>query len=194
MKYLFAFCLLYPWASLSWGQAPTAFPVDPTTHRIRYTGSVPVTGRRPADLLASAQVWAKGISPPDKPAVSTHTPDGEQLVVQGAQPFSYTYRYAPPEKAVSVPQHYTTRLVLHYTATLSLQDGRYEYDVTDFVLESPTAQPAASAQHPAEYSLLDAHPLTERGTSGLTAKRTSFQEAIQQLLAQLQQQMSQAAR
>ncbi|WP_143436637.1 hypothetical protein [Hymenobacter crusticola] len=87
MKRLFAFCLLYSGASLSWGQGQTAFPVDPTTHRIRYSGLVSVTGRRQADLQAGAQAWAKGISPPDKPAVLTHAPDAERLIVHGSQPF-----------------------------------------------------------------------------------------------------------
>jgi hypothetical protein len=191
MRRFFALCLLCLWASRSWGQAPTPFPLDPTTHRIRYTGLVPVTGRRQADLLASAQAWAKGISTPDQPAVNTRVSDAERLVVQGTQPFSYTYRYIRPQQAASAPQHYTIRLVLHYTATLSLQDGGYTYDVTDFVVGYPTAQPPSPTQLPAEDDLLNTRPLNERGASMLTAERTSFREAIKQLLAQLQQQMNQ---
>lgn len=191
MKHLFVFCLLYSWTSLSWGQGRTTFPIDSITHRIRYTGLVSVPGRRPVDLLANAQTWAKGISTLDKPVVTTHAPDAERLVVYGAQPFAYTYRYVPPQQATSTPLHYTIRLVLHYTATLSLQDGRYTYDVTDFVFSYPTAQPPSPTQLPVEDDLINTRPLNERGGSMLTAERTSFQEAIKKLLAQLQQQMNQ---
>jgi hypothetical protein len=72
---------------------------------------------------------------------------------------------------------------------LSLQEGRYTYDVTDFVVGYPTAQPPSPTQLPAEDDLLKARPLNERGASMLTAERTSFQEAIKQLLAHLQEQM-----
>jgi len=50
------------------------------------------------------------------------------------------------------------------------------------------------AQLPAEDDLIKTRPLNERGASMLLAERTSFQQAMQQWLAHLQQQMSQPAR
>jgi len=187
MKLLLAF-LLYCWAGTTWGQARTALPVDPTTHRIRYTALVPAAGRSQVDLLACARAWAKGIGTSDKPAVSTSTPDTEVLVAYRSQPFAYTYAYTPATKGT--PQHYTVRMVLHYKAQLSLQQGRYRYEVTDFDFEYPTAKPSSPTRLPAEDNLIHTRPINERGASMLTAERTSFEETVTKLLAQLQQQMS----
>jgi hypothetical protein len=190
MKISLAFFLLYCWAAITWGQTQTTLPVDPTTHRIRYTALVPVAGRSQADLLASARVWAKGISLPDKPAVLTSTPDTDLLVAYGRQPFSYTYTYTPPNKATTTPQHYTIRLVLHYTVTLSLQPGRYKYEVTNFDFDYPTAKSTSPTRLPAEDDLLHVRPINERGASSIAAERVSFQETMVKLLDQLQKQMN----
>ena len=120
--------------------------------------------------------------------MSTSTPDTEVLVAYGTQPFAYTYAYRPPTKAT--PQHYTIRLVLHYRAILSLQQGRYRYEVTDFDFEYPTAKPSSLTRLPAEDNLIHTRPINERGASMLTAERTRFEETVTKLLAQLQQQMS----
>jgi hypothetical protein len=185
-----AFFLVHYWADTTWRQTRTTLPVDPTTHRIRYTALVPVAGRRQTDLLAAARTWFLEIGRPDKPAVLTSTLGTDVLVAYGTQPFAYTYRYAPTTEATTTPQHYTIRLVLHYTATLLLQQGRYTYQVTDFEFEYPTATPPSPTRLPAEDDLLHVRAINERGASMITAERASFQEAMGKLLAQLQKQMS----
>lgn len=170
------------------GQAPAAWPLDPATHRIRYAAVVPVAGARQADLLARARGWATGFAALGQPAVLTHAPDTEVLIVSGTQPFAYSYALAGT--ATRPALRHTTPLVPYCTATLSLREGRYRYEVTDFVFAYPTARPPSPARLPAEAELIEAFAITEDSAQGQTAIRMAFREATATLLTHLQDAMS----
>ena len=189
MKILLTFLLTYWVAGPTWGQAPASLPVDKTTHRISYTGVVPVVGISQADLLARACVWANEMATLDKPLVVTSRQDAEVLVAFNSQPFVYTY--ATSRKATTNLQHYTIKLVLHYTAKVSLREGRYRYEVTDFVFEYPNAKPPLTmAKMSAEGELIEAFAINEEGARMGTALRTSFDKNVTKLLANLNDVMS----
>ena len=184
MKPLLSIVCLGCLASAARGQAPVAWPLDPTTHRIRYQAVVSVADVSQPDLLARACGWATGVASPGAPPVVTHEPDTEVLVVSGAQPLAYTYALAGTFRGL--PRTRTTRLVLHYTVRLWLREGRYRYEATDFAF----AWPASPTPEPAENDLLEMKALNEDGASILTAERTRFQEATATLLAHLQAAMN----
>ncbi|MBF9142297.1 hypothetical protein [Hymenobacter properus] len=169
-------------------QAPAAFPLDKATRRISYAAVVPVAGASQADLQARAQAWANGIAPADQPPLVASEQGTEVVTASGAQPFVYTYDLT--QTIGGYPRHRTTKLVLHYTAKLSLREGRYRYVVTDFIMEYPLAKPPSPARLPAEAVLIEARPLNEDGSSSLTAERKAFAEAAAKLQAQLKEKMN----
>lgn len=167
-------------ASVARGQAPTLWPLDPVTHRLHYQAVVPAVGVSQSELLTRACAWATGTAAPNTPPVISHEPDTEVLVMSGAEPFVYTYSLASTDKGL--PRTRMANLRLHYTVRLSLREGRYRYEATDFAFMWPhTATP-----EPAEAELLEMKPLNEEGARIITAMRTRFQEVTAALLTQLQ--------
>lgn len=188
MKPLLPLALLCCAANTARAQAPTTLPTDKLTRRICYTAVVPAAGVSQDDLQARARAWASGIAPADKPPVETHEPDTEVVTAYGVQPFAFTYETT--ENGAHPPRHYTMKKVLHYTAKLSLREGRYQYAVTDFVFEYPTAKPPALSRVPAEDVLIKTHAITEEGGEVLAAERKSFTDAAAKLQAQLKAKMN----
>jgi len=188
MKFLLPVSLLCCVAGTARGQAPAAFPMDKATRRIAYTAVVPVAGASQADLQARARAWANGIAAADQPPVVTNEPDTEVVTVAGSQPFAFTYEMM--ESTALQPRHHTIREVLRYTATLSLREGRYRYELTDFVIEYPTAKPPSPTSLPAEVDLIETRALNEDGSNSIAAQRKTFAAAVAKLQAQLQQRMS----
>lgn len=186
MKTLFPVVLLCCEAGRVSGQAPALFPVDKATRRICYAAVVPAAGVSPADLHARALAWAGSVSPATPPVV-VQEPDTEVITASGAQPFVYTY--ASTKNGTRPPQHYTTSLVLHYTAKLALRAGRYRYELTDFVFEYPTARPPSPTQVPAEDDLIRTRAITEEGGQMLASERQGFAAAAAKLQAQLQERL-----
>lgn len=189
MRVLFPVAVCCCVAGTAWGQAPASFPMDKATRRISYTAVVPAAGASQADLQARARAWASSIAPAEQqPPVETKEPETEVLTAYGAQPFAYTYETT--ENGKHPPRHYTTKLVLHYTAKLWLREGRYRYEVTDFAFEYPLAKPPSPTRLPAEVDLIKARAITEEGGEMLTAERKRFTEAATKLQAQLKEQMN----
>lgn len=175
MKFLLPFISLYCLAGTTPGQAPIPLPVDKVTHHISYRALVPVAGASQADLLARARGWAQEL-----PIVSSGKDKEVVLTTSGSQPFAYTF---PPveQKTKPYPQH-TYQHILHYTVKLSLREGSYQYEVTDFVFEYPNARVRLL---PAEAPLLEAIPLSEQGAIINNTMRTKFKQTATQLLTGL---------
>ncbi|WP_046245638.1 DUF4468 domain-containing protein [Hymenobacter terrenus] len=188
MKILLLVAFLSCAAGNTMGQAAASFPIDKVTRRICYTAVVPAAGVSQVDLRARARAWASSITSADKPAIETNEQDTEVVIVYGVQPFAYTYETA--ESTTRLPRHYTINMVLHYTAKLSLREGRYRYEVTDFVLEHPLAKPPSPTRWPAEDDLIKARALNEDGTNSLTAERKSFATSAAKLQVQLREKMN----
>ncbi|MFD2721785.1 hypothetical protein ACFST9_23920 [Hymenobacter monticola] len=169
------------------GQAPASFPLDKVTRRISYAAVVPAVGVSQADLQARARAWASGLAPAGKPPVETSEQDTEVLTAYGAQPFAYTYDMT--QTIGGHPRHHAVKQVLHYTVKLSLREGRYRYELTDFIIEYPKAKPSAS-RLPAEVDLISARPITEDGGREQAAERKTFAEAAAKLQAQLKEMMN----
>jgi hypothetical protein len=182
MKALLTILLIGCLAGSSWGQGrgttPAAVPIDGTTHRILYTAVVPVAGVSRADLLARAQAWAKGKATSDKPVVVTSEPDTEQIVVRGVHSFVEDVNRKPNP--------------LHYVATIALRDGRYKYELTDFVLEYPGYRKDPATMLPVEdYYNGRVTPTGESGAKAMDALRRNFAADAAKLVAGLKEAMSQ---
>ena len=116
------------------------------------------------------------------------TMDTEVLVVSGAQPFAYTYSLAGTFNGRARTR--TNHLVLHYTARLWLQQGRYRYEVTDFVFGFPGSGRYPASEIPVE-SFYNGNfkPLRAEGFRYEMTMRTCFKELADEVLARLQASM-----
>lgn len=173
MNHLLRILLLCCLSGSAFGQlvAAVPLPLDEATHRITYAAGLPVAGASQAELLARAQAWAGSHSAAGKPPLLTTSQSADVVVITGTEEMIY------PRLDVLVRQP------LHYTATLSLSEGRYTYRITDFILESGGAPTSAYA--PAETTLLQI-PSTKAAATDLYYVRTAFEEATAQLLGTLQ--------
>jgi hypothetical protein len=161
------------------GTTPAAVPIDGTTHRILYTAVVPVAGVSRADLLARAQAWAKGKAASNNPIAVTSEPDTEQVVVAGVHSFVEDVNRKPTP--------------LHYSATIALRDGRYKYEVTNFVLEYPGYGKVPGTMLPVEdYYNGQVTPIGESGAKSIDALRRNFAADATKLIVDLKEAMSQA--
>jgi hypothetical protein len=169
------------------GQKPAELPLDNATHRICYAAVVPVAGSSRAQLLARARAWATLAAPAGPLPVAVHEPATDVLLVTGARPFSYTYT---PAGKVTDPSGSDTRpLVLHYTARLALRQGRYRYELTNFVVEHLAVGLLSQKRLPAEAELFGWQPLGNDGAGVSAAFRAGFLQATARLVAQLQDAM-----
>ncbi|MBO2010743.1 DUF4468 domain-containing protein [Hymenobacter negativus] len=175
-------------AGMARGQAPTAFPLDKTTRRICYSAVVPMAGASQADLHARAFAWASSKAPAGPPPVVIQEPGTEVITADGAQPFAYTFPFT--NHGTRLPQPNTVNMVLHYTVKLAVREGRYRYEVTDFVFEYPVAKPLSSSKRPVEDDLIKTHAINEDGGNMLEAERKSFAAAAAKLQVQLKEKMN----
>jgi hypothetical protein len=172
-NFLFSFLLLV--CGQSFAQEPTSLPLDENTHRITYTGVVPVEGTTQAELLARAKVWANGVVVNTTAPVVTSDQGTEVVAVSGSHPMS-----------IKMPMALTRgTLLLRFTATISVREGRYQYRLNDFILDVGQA-----LMQPAELPLIEA-PAKGAGTKAyLKSVRTGFDESVAGALAKLQGTMS----
>ncbi|RZK29856.1 MAG: DUF4468 domain-containing protein [Hymenobacter sp.] len=114
-------------------------PLDENTHRITYTGVVPVAGTKQAELLARAKVWANGVVVNTTRPVVTNEQGTDVVTVSGSHPMN-----------IKMPLSFgvSNALLLRFTATISIREGRYQYRLTEFILDVGQAvmQPAAKPQ------------------------------------------------
>jgi hypothetical protein len=186
MRILLVCALVSCLVGTAWGQASPALPVDKATHRISYRALVPVTGVSQPTLVARAHAWAKGHGAVEKPVTSRPEQPQDMLVTASrAQPFVYTFPLL--ERSATTPAHQTYRHILHYHVTLSLQEGRYAYELTDFVFEYPGARVKALS---AEEAMIGIIPLSEQGALINTTRRAKFDQLMLAVVATLQEQMN----
>nr|GFD07641.1 hypothetical protein [Tanacetum cinerariifolium] len=100
-------------------------PVDATTHLVTYATVVQAPHITQADLLSRARVWANGVAIPGKPPLLLREQETDVVMVIGSQALNTSYF-----NTSNAPR------TLYYTATIALRNGRYQYRLTDFVLET----------------------------------------------------------
>ena len=165
-------------ASPIWGQSQLAVP-PPAVHRFAYAAVVPVAGVSQAELVLRAQAWARQITPASLRPVITSGPDTEIIRTTGVCPF-----------AVDWAGHDLLLRSLRYNATIYLREGRYKYEVKDFVfIEPSTGQPSFSEIPVESYYNGNVKPIREPAFRDLINMRTCFKEIADEVLARLQESM-----
>ena len=174
--------LLTCWVSSARGQTGTVRAVHPPTHRFAYAAVVPVPGTNQADLLRRALAWSQRQSLADRPPVLTSEPGTGTVRTAGVRPF------------VETAYGQVHRLALHFTAQLDVREGRYRYELTEFVIVYPATRRGAGERIPAEdYFNGRVIPLAESGARSILAMRACFAEAAQEAQDDLKAAMSQPA-
>jgi hypothetical protein len=159
----------------SFAQQLAQVPVDATTHLVTYTAVVKATRADQAELLARTKVWANTAAIPGKSALVVREQGTDVVVVIGSQALNTSYF-----NTSAVPR------TLYYTATIALRDGRYQYRLTDFVLETTDnttrLQPTDEA---VEAVFLQSAPPKADGNSYAAHTRKTFDEAIARITSSL---------
>jgi hypothetical protein len=159
----------------SFAQQLTQVPVDATTHLVTYVAVVQAPHITQADLLSRARVWANGVAIPGKPPLLLREQETDVVMVIGSQALNTSYF-----NTSNAPR------TLYYTATIALRNGRYQYRLTDFVLETADGtthlQPTIAS---AESTFLAKDPPRADGISYGAHVRKTFDEAIGQLTASI---------
>ena len=90
--------------------------------RIRFaqTALVPVAGVSQAALVRRAHDWAQRVAPAGQLPVRTSSPGTETVRTTGECPFAVEWSGT------------LVRRALRYTATVSVRDGRYQYELKEF--------------------------------------------------------------
>lgn len=159
-----------------WGQLP-AGPIS-RTHRFAYQAVVPVAGVSQADLVLRARAWAQRVAPAGQFPILTSGPDTGVVRTTGVCPFAYDWG----GKALLAE--------LRYTATISVREGRYRYEVKEFVFVEPGAGRYPASTTPVEsYYNGNFHPYNEIASRFQVTMRTCFTEIVNEELARLQEGM-----
>ena len=184
MKYCSAFLFPLPLvvllcgaAGLSWGQGRPALPLD---QRVRFTQTavVPVAGVSQADLVWRARDWAQRVAPAGQLVVRTNGPDTEMVRATGECPFAADWGGNLVIRA------------LRYTATISVRDGRYQYELKEFFFMEPDAGRNLVYKVPVEtYYNGNNHSYTETASRFQGTMRNCYQELTSEVVAQLQASM-----
>jgi hypothetical protein len=103
-------------------------PVDSTTNKVSYSEVVPVPGISKDDLYVRGREWfaktfvsAQAVIQMDDKAAGKIIGKG---VGYGTSSFMLT----------------TSRFTIFYTVSLTVKDGRYRYEITDFYFQNPPSQ------------------------------------------------------
>ena len=176
--------LLCGLAGPSLGQTRPVGPLDPKTHRFIYTAVVPVAGASQADLVLRARAWAEQVTPAGHSPVIIPAPDSAGIITTGVCPFAYDQSDLSGKTLLSK---------LRYTATISVQEGRYRYKVTDFFFLAPGVRQLPPEKIPAETFFNHRFkPNNEDGSRYQETMRTCFPEIAGEVLARLQAAMRQS--
>ncbi|GAA4371943.1 DUF4468 domain-containing protein [Hymenobacter koreensis] len=158
--------------------------MNKATRRVMFTEEVPVAGASQAELQERVKAWVMALPAPPKSLITTRELDNEAMQAASAQPLSYTYSYTHN----GAKRTYTATAHLHYTTKLCLQEGRYRYEVTDFVFVEPGG--ATSFE---DYFLTGkVRPIGEGGAASFEALRKAFEAAAAKLVANLKVAMNKA--
>ncbi|MCI1186928.1 hypothetical protein MON38_05810 [Hymenobacter sp. DH14] len=160
------------------GQTLSTLSLAQAPHRFTYTAVVSVEGASQAELVLRARAWARQVTPATLLPVSTREPDTEVIRTTGVCPF-----------AVDWAGHNLLPRSLRYNATISVREGRYKYEVKDFVFIEP-GPGQSSTEIPVEsYYNGNVKPIREPAFRDLINMRTCFKEIADEVLARLQQSM-----
>jgi hypothetical protein len=108
--------------------AAKAIPFDPATNKILYTEVVQVPGTSQTELYTRAKLWFASTFKSAKAVVQAD--EKEVGVIQGSAFQSISVM------ALGMP----SRVRLWYTVKMTLKDGRYKYEITDFQVQDNPSQ------------------------------------------------------
>lgn len=169
-----------------WGQTRPVGPLAPKTHRFTYTAVVPVTGVSQVDLVLRARTWAQQVTPAGQSPVITHGPDSSVVRTTGVCPFACDLSDLSGKTFMSK---------LSYTATISLREGRYQYELTDFFFVSPGVRQLPPVKTPVEsFYNRNFKAYNDVGSRYQVNMRTCSTEIADEVLAHLQAGMRQPTR
>ena len=162
------------------GQNQPVLP-PPAAHRISYTAVVSVANVSQAELGLRARAWAQQIIPANLVPIIIHESNTEVIRTIGICPFAYE------QQSLSGKTFLAT---LRYNATISLREGRYKYEVTDFVFGHPGEGRYPATEIPVEsFYNGNVKPLHATGFRYQMTMRTCFKELADEVLARLQESM-----
>lgn len=120
MKFRLLLPLFLLTASIACAQKPeAALPVSAETHLVDYTKVVEVAGATKSELFARAKVWLAKSTTSAKSAIEAEDKDAGVLVAKGYQIVDGFGGLDAPAK-------------LWYTVKITVKDGKYRYNLTDF--------------------------------------------------------------
>ena len=171
--------LLVCLAGPTWGQARPNPPVSPATHRITYTADVSVAGTSQADLLLRARAYTQRLGSANKSLLITNKSGAEELRAKSVRPFAY------------VENGRAHVIALHFTTWITVRAGSYTYQLTDFDLVYPVNTQHLTPLLATETFYTGRTKANhESFTEWLVIMRICCDEAFQEVLAQLQEDMS----
>lgn len=161
-----------------WGQTQPTGSLDPKTHRFAYAAVVPVVGISQSDLLSRARTWAQQIAPAGQLPMVTHGPDSAVVRTVGICPFACDLSDLSGKTFLSM---------LSYTATISLHEGRYQCELTDFFFVSPGVRQLPPVKTPVEsFFNRNLKAYNDTGLRYQVNMRTCATEIASEVLARLQ--------
>lgn len=122
MRYLLlVFCLVFSSITGYSQHSPdVTFPLAADTKKITYTDQVQVVGTSQAELYARAKVWLAASTPLTHAVLQTERQQAGTFIARATMQFMMVR----PGHLVNQP--------FWYTITLTVQDGRYRYVLSDF--------------------------------------------------------------
>ena len=143
MKYLALVLALLLAAPVAYAQkekdAPITLPMDADTHLITYSGVVEVAGTSKGELYARGKVWFANAFKSAQNVIQADDKEAGLVVGKGWTQTYITIMLTPAAEK------------LWYTVKLSFKDGKYRYEITDFMFEgSPSKYNLHPSPHPAE--------------------------------------------
>jgi len=133
-------------------------PIDVATKLINFTKVVQAPGVTKDELYARGKAWFATISKSARDVIQTDDKNAGILVGKGSQTV-----FVPTMLGMSV----ATKLL--FTAKLAVKDGRYKYELTDYMFEAPSSQQVPNPP-PLTAELVTSHSYKKDGTPSDTAK------------------------
>jgi hypothetical protein len=105
--------------------SPMALPVDSDTHKVTYSGVVEVAGATQAQLYSRAYEWVVRTYKSAPDVLQMQDKESGKIILKG-----YTHALVRGRECGPVS----------HTFSIYLKDGRYKYDITDFVNTNQTSR------------------------------------------------------
>ncbi|WP_210516452.1 DUF4468 domain-containing protein [Hymenobacter terricola] len=103
--------------------SPPTLPIDPDTHLVTYTGVVEVPGTSQAQLYSRAYEWVVKSYKSAPDVLQMQDKESGKIILKGNTHALIRGRDGG---------------IVNHTFSIYLKDGKYKYDVTDFVNVNPT--------------------------------------------------------